>query len=95
MISLGSPMETMLPFFMMMQTSQYLAIRDMSCSATMTVISLRAMLLRYSMTSSLYLMSRWEVGSSTSMTLGFCTYALAISTRCFSPEDRRDICFLL
>ena len=72
-ISLGSPMAIRFPFFIMMQMSQYLAIREISCSATITVMSERAMLRRYSMTSSLYFMSRWDVGSSTSITLGFCT----------------------
>ena len=95
MTSLGSPMVTMLPFFIMMHMSQYLAISEMSCSATMTVMSLRAIFCRYSMTSSLYFMSRWDVGSSTSITLGFWTYALAISVRCFSPDESRETCFLL
>ena len=87
-------MVTMDPFFIMMHRSQYLAIRDMSCSATMTVMSLRAIFWRYSITSSLYFMSRWEVGSSTSISLGCCTYALAISVRCFSPDESRVTCFL-
>ena len=88
-------MVTMEPFFIMMQRSQYLAMREMSCSATITVMSLRAIFWRYSITSSLYFMSRWDVGSSTSMIFGFCTYALAISVRCFSPDERSDTCFLL
>ena len=70
MTSLGFPMPTISPFFMMMQVSQYLAIREMSCSATRTVMSFFTMAFRYSMTSSLYFMSRWEVGSSTSISLG-------------------------
>ena len=70
MTSFGSPMVTISPCFMIMHTSQYLAIREMSCSATMTVMSVLAIDWRYSMTSSLYFMSRCEVGSSTSMSLG-------------------------
>ena len=66
-------MATMRPCFMITQTSQYLAIREMSCSATSTVMSESDMDLRYSMTWSLYFMSRWDVGSSTSMSLGSCT----------------------
>ena len=57
----------------MTHTSQYLAIRDMSCSATRTVMSDLDIDLRYSMTWSLYFMSRCAVGSSTSISLGSCT----------------------
>lgn len=39
----GSPIVTISPCFMMMHVSQYLAIREMSCSATITVMSERAM----------------------------------------------------
>ncbi len=42
MTVLGSPMVTIDPFFIIMQRSQYLAMREMSCSATITVMSLRA-----------------------------------------------------
>ena len=88
-------MVTILPFFIIMHTSQYLAIREMSCSATRTVISFLDMLWRYSITSSLYFMSRWDVGSSTSISFGSWTYALAIRARCFSPEEHRATAFLL
>lgn len=63
-------MVTISPSFMMMHVSQYLAMRDISCSATITVMSLWARDLRYSITLSLYFMSRWDVGSSTSISVG-------------------------
>ena len=47
------------------------------------------------MTSSLYFMSRWEVGSSTSISFGCWTYALAINVRCFSPDESKETCFRL
>ena len=91
----GSPIVTISPCFMMMQVSQYLAIREMSCSATMTVMSERAIDWRYSITSSLYFMSRCDVGSSTNMSFGSWTYALAMSALCLSPEEQRDTGFFL
>ena len=76
----------------MIQRSQYLAISEMSCSATRTVMSLRTIARRYSMTLSLNFISKWDVGSSTSISLGFWTYALAINTLCSSPDDSMLIC---
>jgi len=63
-------MVTIWPFFIITHRSQYLAMSEMSCSATSTVMSLRAMFWRYSMTSSLYFISKWDVGSSTSISTG-------------------------
>lgn len=53
----------------------------MSCSATSTVMSERDIERRYSITWSLYFISRCAVGSSTSISLGSCTYAFAIRAR--------------
>ena len=58
MTTFGSPMVTMRPCFIITHTSQYLAISEMSCSATRTDMSFLAMLLRYSITWSLYFISR-------------------------------------
>lgn len=70
-------------------------MREMSCSATRTVMSERDMERRYSITWSLYFMSRWAVGSSTSMSLGSWTYAFAMSALCLSPDEHRDSCLFL